>query len=71
MTIALRIEMKEDWGTNMPSVSVMVKTLRHPPRQVALLTPQSPVADVCITKDADIFFQVSEPHCLSRLETGK
>lgn len=71
MTIAIRLELKEDWGSNMPEVRVMAKTLRHLPRQVARLTPQWPSADVCITKDADLYFEVTEPHAVSRLETGK
>lgn len=56
MTIALKIELKEDWKNNAPEVFVMAKTLRGLPYQVARLTPTHPVADVCITKMQDLYF---------------
>lgn len=58
MTIAIRVELKEDWKNNCPAVLVMTKSLRHEPRCVARLTPTEPVAHVCITKQEDLYFQV-------------
>lgn len=67
MTIALRIELKEDWGQNMPAVRVMGRPVRHArlghtendsDHLVARLTPAEPVADVTITKDRDLYFCV-------------
>jgi hypothetical protein len=60
MTIALKIELREDWNNNAPAVRVMAKTLRHPPLEVARLTPQNPVADVCITKEQDLYFELED-----------
>lgn len=59
--IALRIEMKEDWGSNTPEVFVMSKGLRLPGEDIAVarLTPSDPIAHVCITKFADLYFKLA------------
>lgn len=61
MTIALKIELKEDWHNNCPEVYVIAKSLRHSERTVARLTPNEPVAHVCITKGEDLYFRLGEP----------
>lgn len=59
-TIALRIEMNEDWGRNTPEVFVMSKGLRCDDITVGRLTPDQPVAHVCITKFADLYFKLAD-----------
>lgn len=84
MTIAIKVTLKEDWGTNMPCVEVVARAvvrrearLGYPPIPetatdyvVARLTPLSPEAEVCITKEHDLFFRV-EPHAAERLDHGR
>lgn len=67
MTIAIKVELTEDWGQNAPAVRVMARTFRHGTHELARLTPQYPIATVCITKDQDIYFE-AEPYAVDVIE---
>lgn len=69
MTIAIRVELKEDWGGNCPAVLIMARTYgRHPAtHQVGRITPLQPIADVCITREQDLYFE-AEPYSLDVIE---
>ncbi len=74
MTIALRIELKEKWGNfDEPRVDVVATSVvpRRPgERVVATLSPERPIAEVCITKDEDLKFVV-HGHTANCLNAGK
>lgn len=69
MTIAITVELKEDWGLNTPCVEVMARPIRgarlgYPGEgndyEVACLTPTNPRASVTITEDRDLYFRVTK-----------
>ncbi len=69
MTIAIRVELKEDWGGNCPCVYVMARTFgrKSSQHEIAKLTPTNPVADVCITKEQDLYFEAA-PYSMDVME---
>lgn len=59
MTIALTIELKEDWGRNMPEVIIKAKTFRGEPQIIARITPQNRIAHVTLTRANDLIVEPS------------